>query len=96
MELADLTHATFAGRVGEKFAHPDAGIELVLASVADNGRGAGARPGGAFTLLFQGPGDPMLLQAIHHLTHDELDDLELFLVPVKRTEDGFEYEAVFN
>jgi hypothetical protein len=50
----------------------------------------------AFSLFFHGPQSPFMPQAIYTLQHAELGALEIFLVPVARDQDGFEYEAVFN
>lgn len=50
----------------------------------------------AFSLFFHGPLDPFLPQGIHKLKHNKLGDLEIFLVPVARDQDGFQYEAAFN
>ena len=50
----------------------------------------------AFSLLFHGPQSPFMPQAIYKLQHAELGVFEIFLVPVARDQDGFEYEAVFN
>jgi len=95
MDLVEsFSYETFRDRAGETFAVPAAGIDLVLASAVD--KGEGVRGGGAFSLYFRGPQDPMLLQAIHELKHDELGEFGLFLVPVERTADGFEYEAAFS
>src|SRR3982751_229156 len=49
-----------------------------------------------FSLLFKGPQTPFMPQAVYKLKHAELGELEIFLVPVARDQDGFEYEAVFN
>jgi hypothetical protein len=49
-----------------------------------------------FTLLFQAPGDAPNAQSLRTLQHPTLGELEMFLVPVKRTADGLFYEAVFN
>ena len=49
-----------------------------------------------FALLFLGPQNPFLPQAIYQLHHDTLGELDLFLVPVGRDQNGFQYEAVFN
>lgn len=94
--MSSFTLETFAGRVGETFAVPAAGVDLVLASADAKGGGAGLREGGAFSLLFHGPADPMLLQATHQVKHEALGEFGLFLVPVGRTDDGFEYEAAFS
>lgn len=49
-----------------------------------------------FSLFFHGPQQPFLPQAIYRLEHAALGEMEIFLVPVARVPDGFEYEAVFN
>ncbi len=50
----------------------------------------------SFSLFFHGPQTPFMPQATYQLRHAELGALEIFLVPVARDQDGFEYEAVFN
>ena len=37
-----------------------------------------------------------LPQAIHRFNHDQLGAFELFIVPIRRDDPGFYYEAVFN
>ena len=49
-----------------------------------------------FSLFFHGPADPFIPQGIHKLKHRSLGELELFLVPIGRDKDGFQYEAAFN
>jgi hypothetical protein len=49
-----------------------------------------------FSILFQGPGNVFLEQSIYPMSHDQLGEFELFLVPVAKTDAGFQYEAVFN
>ena len=49
-----------------------------------------------FSLFFHGPPTPFMSQGIHKLNHSHLGELELFLVPVGRDKDGFQYEAAFN
>lgn len=93
--VASFTYETFRDRVGETFGVPGAELELSLVA-AQPATGAGTREGGSFSVFFQGPAERMLLQAIHRLEHAELGEFDLFLVPVARTADGFEYEAVFN
>ena len=46
--------------------------------------------------MFHGPATHFIPQGIHKLQHAELGEGELFLVPVGKDKDGFEYEAVFN
>jgi len=49
-----------------------------------------------FSLVFQGPPEPVLIQRIYTLQHDELGQLDLFLVPIGEESGQFFYEAVFT
>jgi len=49
-----------------------------------------------FSLLFEGPPQPTLPQRIYRLSHPQLDAMDIFLVPVGRTQTATQYEAVFN
>ena len=49
-----------------------------------------------FTLLFNAPPDAPPFQQSFQLKHDALGEVEIFLVPVKKNENGLFYEAVFN
>ena len=49
-----------------------------------------------FSLFFHGPSNQFVSQGIHKLKHSTLGELELFLVPVGKDKDGFQYEAAFN
>ena len=96
MDLGDLTLATFEPLVGDRFdvqAAP-APVEFVLESAT----AAGEWPGGRapFSLVFLGPDEPLLPQAIYALSHADLGVLEIFLVPIARGADGVRYEAIFT
>jgi hypothetical protein len=101
-ELPWLTVAQFAEHTGTRFtASADDGVvELVLVEAQANGRvGAPGRAGEEreqFSLLFHGPSDPVLPQAITRLAHPALGALEIFLVPLGPHRDvPMRYEAVF-
>lgn len=49
-----------------------------------------------FSVIFRGPLDRPVGQGTYRIEHDNLESVDLFIVPVGRTEQGFEYEAVFN
>ena len=49
-----------------------------------------------FSAFFFGAGDGILRQGIYPLEHVAMGAFELFLVPVGKTEGGYQYEAVFN
>ena len=50
----------------------------------------------AFSVFFLGPLERFMPQGTRRLNHAQLGELEIFLVPVAKTNDGFEYEAAFN
>ena len=45
-----------------------------------------------FSLIFRGPQDALLQQGTYKFQHEELGELEMFLVPVGHAE----YEVIFN
>jgi Domain of unknown function (DUF6916) len=49
-----------------------------------------------FSALFNGPGNALLPQGLYHLTHDQMGEVDLFLVPVSVDQRRIQYEAVFN
>jgi hypothetical protein len=49
-----------------------------------------------FSIFFHGPLDSFMLQGMHQLTHKDLGELSIFLVPIGQDTDSFQYEAVFN
>ncbi len=99
--LAGLTHADFADSVGAEFRlfrNEISPVRLVLVEARELPRRAGRpdAPRTPFSLLFRGPGEPVLPQAIYPLESGTLGRLEIFLVPVGRDVAGVLYEAVFN
>lgn len=68
-------------------------------AVADDAAPSGEQvpqaPRQPFSLLFRGPPEGVLPQGVYPLEHPELGRLEIFLVPISRTDDGVRYEAVF-
>jgi hypothetical protein len=99
VEIADVTHETFAGREGETFAvrFADGSIELTLRQVTVSpdhwGRTDRREP---FSLELEGSGEHMLPQGIWPLDHEELGRLELFVVPLGPEDGAMRYEVVFT
>ena len=98
MDLADLTLATFEPLVGDVFA---VGIEPAgedIEFVLESATSAGDWPGGRqpFGLIFRGPPEPMLPQAIYALQHAALGALEIFVVPIARDAESVSYQAIFT
>jgi len=65
-------------------------FEVELVEVTEIPREPGGRA--PFSLVFQGGPDPPLPQRIYRVEHDELGELEIFLVPIAPDR----YEAIFS
>jgi hypothetical protein len=101
--LEKLTREDFLPHVGTSFRVTEAGAEtdIRLEEVRDLGPKPErlVRPGmraNAFSLRFAGPAEPFLPQKTWTVTHPAFGSFSLFLVPVGRAEEGFEYESIFN
>jgi len=108
--LEHFTLATFADHVQDSFRlYPEASgtrsesptFELVLIEATDLSRPGQSRASGPhhrapFSLVFRGPGTPVLPQRIYRMAHAEVGEFELFLVPIGPDEQGLRYEAVFT
>jgi hypothetical protein len=102
MNLADLTLSDFEPLVGQTFSlqtgENQSGIAFVLSEAAALGSASSA-PGSArtpFSLIFVGPLQPVVAQAIYTLEHPTLGRLELFIVPVGQNPQGMQYQAIFT
>ena len=49
-----------------------------------------------FSYFFHGPVKILLPQATYRLKHEQFGEIDLFLVPVAKDKDGYEYECAFN
>lgn len=97
-----LTYDDFAGREGEGFdvtVGKAPAVPLVLAEATEGTQPGGRGPEGQerlqFSLVFRGPEGSALPQGIYRLSHAELGELDLFLVPIGRDAEGTRYEAAF-
>ncbi len=100
-DLSQLRLEQFEGRVGEPFlltaadgAAPPLQMRLTEVSALHGAPAEGVRA--PFSIVFTGPADPMLPQAIYRFEHQELGALELFVVPLGPDAGGPRYEAVFT
>lgn len=92
--LENLTLPVFARHLQTRFrvdAETGPATELELIQAED--RGSTPRQE-QFSLLFRGP--VFLPQHIYSLSHDQLGQFGLFLVPVGKDGQGYLYQAVFN
>ena len=98
--LAELTKEKFDPFVGQEFrilAGDDSSVaaKLIDCSTMRGDRSEGQRE--PFSLIFHAPAEPFLPQALYRVTHAELGDIELFLVPLGPHQgEGMRYEAVFT
>src|SRR4051812_2932549 len=100
MEVTNLTEKItkemFRESVNTKFrlkAETSDPVELELVELTES---SSSPKHEQFALLFHGPQDHFLQQMIYPMEHEKLGELELFLVPIGRNQNGFQYEAVFN
>lgn len=95
--MLHLTVGHFLPHVGDRFDVSDGATTWPLALVEATPRGrtaAGARE--PFALLFHGPLEPVLPQAIYRFEHPALGPLDIFIVPVGPDDSRMRYEAIFS
>jgi uncharacterized protein DUF6916 len=95
----NLTEQEFSKHVGTKFQTTigEREIQLELSKVKGYLPGENEQRGmERFSVFFEGPVDIKLPQQTYRLQHEQMGEIEIFLVPVSVNEQGFQYEAVFN
>jgi hypothetical protein len=97
MPLKDLTPASFEEILNTRFQLQTGGntLDLELFQVARLEEHGGPRKQ-PFSVLFRGPQNVVLPQAIYRVEHERLGPMEIFLVPIGPDGQGMRYEAVFN
>jgi hypothetical protein len=98
-DVGELTLATFADYVGDTFRiriSQDNAIEVTLSEATAAGEAPAPDQRAPFSIIFSGPTDPILPQAIYAIEHDAIEAVELFLVPLQPDAGGARYQAVFN
>lgn len=93
--IDSLTADRFEELDGKTFTVKSVEPEQSLRLVEIARKGESERRGDAFSLLWQSDTDTILPQGSYVLEHDELGELELFIVPVGETDKGVHYEAIF-
>lgn len=72
-------------------------IELTLVSVTPRRIEAHEQEGmERFSAMFMGPLEIFLPQQTYRVSHPEMGEFDLFLVPLGQEAEGFRYEAVYN
>lgn len=98
MELESLVRETFVPLVDSTFAVGDPASPLLELRLAATGPAGSGLPGQRtpFSLLFHGPLRPVLPQRVYQLSHAELGELAIFLVPIGPAGGAMQYEAIFS
>lgn len=103
--LEQLTYAKFAALAKTRFriradARHQVELELTEAKPlqprAPQNSEEAAPKNECFSLLFNGPLSLFLQQRIYNFEHDDLGAFSLFLVPIGKTKEAFQYEVIFN
>ena len=97
--MAELTESEFSKHVNSKFnlAVNDRQLQLELVEVKVYRAEEHEQPGmERFSAFFNGPGDARLEQQVYQLSHEQMGEFDIFLVPISGNQNGFRYEAVFN
>ncbi|WP_428699390.1 DUF6916 family protein [Stappia sp.] len=95
-DLATATMADFEACKDKPVRLTAGGESMDLAITEVTAVSGPERPGGAFSVVFRGPREPVVEQAIHHIVVEGHGEAEIFLVPLGPDRDGMLYEAVFN
>lgn len=97
---ATLTEEEFSRHVNTTFRvmlDGAAGPELNLSGVKGYRATTNEQEGlERFSVFFSGPAEHFLPQGNYSLSHDQMGDFVLFMVPVGQSATGVDYEAVFN
>lgn len=92
--MRELTFDDFGGNIGKGYQllFPGGALGLKLAEAQK--LPPTSRQGGSFRLVFHGPFDPVLPQAIYPFKQGT-DVHHIFIVPIARGPTGMHYEAIF-
>ena len=97
--LATLTFDKAKGLVGRAYRVDGTNIQLTVTHVtraAEHGPRPRELKRDSFSIFFRGPAEALLPQRMYTLTGDSESFPNLFIVPVGRDAQGYEYEAVFS
>ena len=85
-----VCHSVFTVSVPTEPNKDSARIELTLKVVESRPSPVGYEQ---FSLLFQGPPQPVLPQSIYRFAHERVGEVDLFMVPIDRNAQGIQYEV---
>jgi hypothetical protein len=72
-------------------------VDLTLVAVESRPSEANEEQGmERFSVFFLSSPEFLLPQSMYRLSHPQMGEFDLFLVPITKEEDGYRYEAVYN
>jgi hypothetical protein len=92
----NLSKEAFSENLNTKFRIPsqsDEALEMELIEVVETMRTPTREQ---FSVFFRGPLEYRLPQSIYHMEHEKMGEMDIFLVPIGKGQEGYNYEAVFN
>jgi hypothetical protein len=81
--------------IGTTFTVQAGGVPVPLELTTVSVIASSPRPGSGFSLLFKGPRDAVLPQAMYHFAENGIVQ-DIFIVPISADAASVVYEAVFN
>jgi hypothetical protein len=91
-----LTHPTFALHLNTKFRVLREGLDPVEIELTEVGDFLQSQHQERFAIVFRGPVESFLQQSTYTFDHDQMGRFDLFIVPIRQSVNGYDYEAVFN
>ncbi|HUQ31495.1 MAG TPA: hypothetical protein VM095_05210 [Pyrinomonadaceae bacterium] len=91
-----LSKEAFSENLNTKFRIPwqsGEAVEIELTEVVETMRTPTREQ---FSVFFRGPLEYHLPQGIYHIEHEKMGEMDIFLVPIAKGQEGYNYEAVFN
>jgi hypothetical protein len=92
----NLEHTAFLENLESKFRLYLDGSEQAELELVDVSERKVAQRQEIFSIEFRSRSSAVLPQRIYRLDHDKLGQFDLFLVPIRKNDQGVYYEAVFN
>lgn len=93
--LDDLTREGFIPHLNSQF-QVERGSDRIAVELTEVSEPRSSRHNQAFSLVFRGPNDQYLPQAMYRFQHPALGGFDLFIVPIGQDPQGLYYEALFN
>ena len=96
VDIKTATRKEFDALLNQKFQLDIEGHDIELSLVEVKPLPSGLREGGGFSLLWEGPQDPIVPQGTYAFQTQNKTQFEIFIVPIGQFEECVQYECVFT